>query len=66
MAVDYDEVGKLHHVLESNSVHTVVSTINVSSPESGVAEHNLVEAAALSKSTKRFISSDFAVRIPES
>lgn len=53
-------------IFEANAVHTVISTLQVNSPESGSNEINLVKAAEKSTSTFRFISSDWASPTPAS
>lgn len=63
--VDYGHVDGLRQMLEANDVHTIVSALQVNSPESGAAEINLVKAADQSPVTKRFISSDWAMPITD-
>lgn len=58
-AVKYTDIEALANILEANAVHTVISTIQVNSPEAGVSEINLVKAASRSGRTKRFISSNW-------
>jgi hypothetical protein len=64
-AVDYTDVDALVHVLEDNSVHTVISTMQVSTSEAGAAEINLVKATTRSSHAKRFISSEWSVSVPD-
>jgi hypothetical protein len=64
IVVNYDDVGALTTVLESNNVHTVISTIQVMDMGSGGSEVNLVRAADISGPTKRFISSDWGIPFP--
>ena len=52
-------------VLEDNSVHTVISIMQVSTSEAGAAEINLVKAATRSSHAKRFISSEWSVSVPD-
>ena len=61
--VDYTDADALSHLLEANAVHTVISTIQVNTPEAGVSEINLVRAASRSSHTKRFISSDWSIPV---
>lgn len=63
--VDYSDVNALADVLRENAVHTVISAMQVASPESGVAEINLVKAATQSETTKRFISSEWSAPIKD-
>ncbi|KAI9839153.1 MAG: hypothetical protein M1819_003146 [Sarea resinae] len=65
-ALDYTDVDALVHVLEDNSVHTIISAMQVSTPESGAAEINLVKAATRSSHAKRFISSEWSAPTPDS
>jgi hypothetical protein len=63
-AVDYNDVDAVAEILRSNNVHTVISALKVIAAEGGLAETNLVKAAAKSSVTKRFIASDWGVMIP--
>ncbi|KAK0717531.1 hypothetical protein B0T26DRAFT_645680 [Lasiosphaeria miniovina] len=65
IAVDYNDVEGSAKLLESHAVHTVISTIRVSSPEVALSEVNLAKASAKSPVTKRFIASDFGSMLPE-
>ncbi|KAF5253248.1 hypothetical protein FANTH_1844 [Fusarium anthophilum] len=60
IAVDYTDVDKLAATLETNSIDTVISTINALGDVS--AELNLIKAAEKSASTKRFIPSIWGVK----
>ena len=62
--MDYNDVEAVAKILESNNVHTVISTISVIAAEAGASEVKLVEAAAKSGPTKRFIASDWGVATP--
>jgi hypothetical protein len=64
-AVDYNDANALAHILEASAVHTVISTIQVNTPEAGVSEINLVKAASKSGHTKRFISSDWSIPVSD-
>ncbi|KAE8355884.1 NAD(P)-binding protein [Aspergillus coremiiformis] len=59
VAVDYTSVDSLKTSLEDNKVHTVICTLNVM--ENGDPQLNCIQAADLSKSTKRFIPANFGV-----
>ncbi|KXX76833.1 Isoflavone reductase IRL [Madurella mycetomatis] len=64
--VDYSDVGAVVKVLEDNNIDTVVSGIAMHSPDgSEPKEIELIQAADLSKTTKRFISSDWGVPIKD-
>ncbi len=63
--MDYTDTETLIRILETNAVHTVISTMQVASPESSISEISLVKAASMSGSTKRFISSDWAIPVPD-
>ncbi|KAF4483508.1 Isoflavone reductase like P3 [Fusarium agapanthi] len=63
MAVDYTDVDKLAATLETNSIDTVISTINALGDIS--AELNLIKGAEKSASTKRFIPSSWGVNYTE-
>ncbi|KAJ4191681.1 hypothetical protein NW759_016673 [Fusarium solani] len=56
----YDDVHALTKSLEDYNVDTVISTINLQSEAASQAQLNLIEAADKSKTTKRFIPSEFA------
>jgi hypothetical protein len=64
-AVDYNNVEQLTKILETNSIHTVISTIMMIDSAAGQAERNMVAAAAESSSTKRFIVSNWGVATPD-
>lgn len=46
--------------LEQHNVHTVISAIGLISEETSRSQLNLIEAADKSKSTARFIPSEFS------
>ncbi|KAI8717649.1 NmrA domain-containing protein [Fusarium sp. LHS14.1] len=58
--VDYNDTTSLTRCLEENEVEAVVSTINLQDEAAGNAQLSLIEAADTSKTTKRFIPSQFA------
>ncbi|KAF5535525.1 transcriptional activator Mut3p [Fusarium mexicanum] len=60
IAVDYTDVDKLAATLETNSIDTVISTINALDDVS--AELNLIKAAEKSAPTKRFIPSIWGIK----
>ncbi|KAF4946630.1 hypothetical protein FSARC_14148 [Fusarium sarcochroum] len=61
LVVDYSSVDNLKNVLEDHDIHTVISALNTL-PEGGVPpEVNLVRAAQASKTTRRFIPSNWGV-----
>lgn len=52
--------------LERHNVHTIISAIGLVSDETSQSQLNLIEAAELSSSTKRFIPSEFSfIQTPE-
>ncbi|KAI8649652.1 NmrA domain-containing protein [Fusarium keratoplasticum] len=59
--VDYSNVNGLTSVLEKNAVHTVISVVNNITGDNS-SEVNLINAAKMSKATKRFIPSYFGAR----
>ncbi|KAI9839649.1 MAG: hypothetical protein M1819_002275 [Sarea resinae] len=61
LAVDYNSVPSLAHVLESNNIHTVISTLAILGPEQGAAQLNLIRAAQKSSVTKRFAPSEWGM-----
>lgn len=63
IAVDYTDVDKLAATLETNSIETVISTIN--SMDDVSAELSLIKAAEKSASTKRYIPSIWGVKYTE-
>ena len=60
-AVSYSGTDALVHLLESEQIDTVISCLPIDGDESGRAQLNLIEAANLSKSTKRFLPSEFGM-----
>jgi hypothetical protein len=61
--VNYTDVSALAQTLEANAVHTVISTLQVNTPEAGASEINLVKAASRAFHMKRFISSDWSIPV---
>ncbi|KAI4128347.1 MAG: hypothetical protein LQ338_002792 [Usnochroma carphineum] len=61
LATDYNKVDDLAHLLQTNGVHTVISTVNSHTPEVQAAEKNLIRAAAQSSTVKRFIPSEWGI-----
>jgi hypothetical protein len=59
VATDYKDVTALTKILEDNNVHTVISTLFMSPNAAGLLEQNLIWAADASKTTKRFVPSEF-------
>ncbi|RMJ17654.1 hypothetical protein CDV36_002640 [Fusarium kuroshium] len=64
--VEYDNVTKIHDVLEANSIEVVISCLNVMDEKTSQAQVNLAKAAIHSYSTKRFIVSQWSIEIPQS
>lgn len=65
LVVEYNDIDGLSEILKEQEVHTVISAIQVTSPEPGASEVNLVKAAVKAGVPKRFISSDWGVNWPE-
>ncbi|KAJ6107190.1 hypothetical protein N7523_008513 [Penicillium sp. IBT 18751x] len=63
--IDYNDAEELVALLEAEFVHTVISTMQVHSTESGASEISLARAANQSRTTKRFISSEWSVPVPD-
>jgi len=62
--VDYTDVAALKALLDQHQVNTVISTIQLLAESSADAEKNLVQAAAASSVTKRFVPSVWATPAP--
>ncbi|KAJ4115405.1 hypothetical protein NW768_011257 [Fusarium equiseti] len=60
-AVSYTDSDALLRLLESEKIDTVISCLPIDGDESGQAQLNLIKAANLSKSTKRFLPSEFGM-----
>ncbi|KAJ5170503.1 uncharacterized protein N7500_003286 [Penicillium coprophilum] len=64
--INYDDIPSMVHELERHDVHTIISTIGLTSDETSQSQLNLIEAAEKSRSTKRFIPSEYSfVQTPE-
>ncbi|KAL8775157.1 MAG: hypothetical protein Q9203_003841 [Teloschistes exilis] len=48
-------------MLDSNKIHTVISTLNPPTPEVHAAQDNLIRASAQSSTVKRFIPSEWGI-----
>ncbi|KAF4486466.1 Oxidoreductase BOA1 [Colletotrichum fructicola Nara gc5] len=59
--VDYEDVESLVKVLDSHNIETIVSAISMHSEPSLKSQLNLIDAAEASKTTRRFIPSEFGV-----
>ena len=57
----YEDIDALSKLLDSNSIDTVISTLNPPVPEVHAAQDILILAAAQSKSVKRFIPSEWGI-----
>ncbi|KAK9449217.1 uncharacterized protein V1518DRAFT_417426 [Limtongia smithiae] len=62
--VDYNDIDALAQILRDNAVEIVISAIQVSGPEAGASEQNLVNAAVKADSVVRFVSSDWGIPFP--
>jgi len=54
--VDYSDIQGVAELLARQNVHTVISTISVTSEAASAAEVNLIKAAAKSSTAKRFVA----------
>lgn len=52
---DYNDIQGVTDLLSSQNVHTVISTISVTTEAASTAQVNLIKAAAKSPTIKRFI-----------
>ncbi|KAF5227405.1 hypothetical protein FANTH_14778 [Fusarium anthophilum] len=64
IVVSYSDIDNLVKILEDHNVHTVVSAMMVLSPDASNAQVNLIQAAAKSASTQRFVTSEWGARYP--
>lgn len=53
--IDYSDIQGVTELLVSQNVHTVISTISVTTEATSAAQVNLIKAAAKSSTVKRFI-----------
>ncbi|KAH7153442.1 hypothetical protein EDB81DRAFT_855820 [Dactylonectria macrodidyma] len=60
--VDYNDIDALQAVLNEHQIHTVISALALHIIGVGESQLNLIEAAHRNSSTKRFVSSTWAVR----
>ncbi|KAL9603538.1 MAG: hypothetical protein Q9179_002155 [Wetmoreana sp. 5 TL-2023] len=61
LAAPYDNVDNLIKLLETNDIHTVISTMSPPIPEVHAAQDNLIRAAAQSTTVKRFVPSEWGI-----
>ncbi|KAK1854906.1 NmrA-like family protein [Colletotrichum chrysophilum] len=59
LEVDYENVDALVNVLEEHSIDTVISALNPESEKPSNAQINLIAAADKSKTTQRFVPSEY-------
>ena len=64
IAVDYAEVDGLTRVLVENEVEVITSANFIYDDSSTLTETNLIKAAERSRTTKRFVISNWGVPIP--
>ncbi|OQE16751.1 hypothetical protein PENSTE_c023G04181 [Penicillium steckii] len=60
LQIDYEDVSAMTKQLEQYNVHTIISAIGLISEETSKSQLNLIEAADKSKSTARFIPSEYS------
>jgi nucleoside-diphosphate-sugar epimerase len=53
---DYSDIRGMNDLMGSQNVHTVISTISVTTEAASAAQVNLIKAAAKSSTVKRFIA----------
>ncbi|KAJ6017929.1 hypothetical protein N7451_001308 [Penicillium sp. IBT 35674x] len=58
--INYDDVQSIAKTLDAHNVHTIISAIGLISDETSQSQLNLIDAAELSATTKRFIPSEFS------
>jgi uncharacterized protein YbjT (DUF2867 family) len=63
LAVNYGDIDALTTILETNKVEVVISTIDVT--QGAESEHALIQAAAKSSVTKRYIPSSWGIKYSE-
>ncbi|KAL2816215.1 hypothetical protein BDW59DRAFT_177444 [Aspergillus cavernicola] len=61
ITADYTNIPNLVTTLETLEIHTVISTFAVKGDSLATSQANLIEAVKISKYTKRFIPSGFAI-----
>ncbi|KAJ3541419.1 hypothetical protein NM208_g4620 [Fusarium decemcellulare] len=64
--VDYDDVASLTTLIKKRRIHTIISTIALSSDAQSNAQLNLIQAASDSTVTKRFAPSEWSLPAKES
>ncbi|KAL9087171.1 MAG: hypothetical protein Q9165_006822 [Trypethelium subeluteriae] len=64
LVVDYNDVDALAKIFEQNNVEVVISAIFIFDDTSSASEINVVRAAEKSKTTKRFIISNWGIPTP--
>lgn len=62
IAVDYDDVDALQAILEEHRIETVISALALHIIGVGKSQINLIKAAEQASTTKRFVTSTWAVR----
>ncbi|KAJ5747947.1 uncharacterized protein N7511_009643 [Penicillium nucicola] len=58
--LDYNDVHSMTQALEQHNIHTIISAIGLVSDETSQSQLNLIEAADKSKTTKRFVPSEYS------
>ncbi|EAU37814.1 predicted protein [Aspergillus terreus NIH2624] len=58
--VDYNNITGLVQILEQHTVHTIISAIGLFDDATSQSQLNLIQAADQSKTTKRFIPSEYS------
>ena len=60
LQIKYDDIAAMTRALENHNVHTIISAISLVSDETSQSQLNLIDAAENSKTTKRFIPSEYS------
>ncbi|EGU84206.1 hypothetical protein FOPG_12428 [Fusarium oxysporum f. sp. conglutinans race 2 54008] len=61
VVVDYEDIEATAALLKTRGVHTIISAIVINDPSSSSSQVNLVRAAALSGTVRRFITSEWSI-----
>lgn len=61
--IDYSDIESATRVLEENNIHTVISAVSFMPGTGENHEDRLIKAADASKTTKRFIPSNWATKL---
>ncbi|EAW24540.1 NmrA-like family protein [Aspergillus fischeri NRRL 181] len=65
LQVDYNDIDQLVAVLETKNIHTVICCFAVEGSSLADSQLNLIQAAARSKATRRFVPTAYAIPYPQ-